>query len=145
MSLLSSILFLPLIGVLVLMFIPNWKTQLIRNIALNISLITFLLSLLLWIEFDNSTSKFQFLQVFTGFQNLSRNLSFSTFNFIFGIDGISLFFIILTTFLIPICILVSWTSITSYVKEYCIAFLILESLMIVVFSVLDLFTFLYFF
>jgi proton-translocating NADH-quinone oxidoreductase chain M len=145
MSLLSSILFLPLIGVLVLMFIPNWKTQLIRNIALNISLITFLLSLLLWIEFDNSTSKFQFLQVFTGFQNLSGNLSFSTFNFIFGIDGISLFFIILTTFLIPICILVSWTSITSYVKEYCIAFLILESLMLVVFSVLDLLLFYIFF
>ena len=70
---------------------------------------------------------------------------FHTFNFIFGIDGISLFFIILTTFLIPICILVSWTSIKSYVKEYCIAFLILESLMLVVFSVLDLLLFYIFF
>ena len=78
MSLLSIILFLPLIGVLVLLFIPNWKTQLIRNIALNISLITFLFSLLLWVEFDNSTSKFQFLQVFTGCQRLIHgNLSFS--------------------------------------------------------------------
>ena len=58
---------------------------------------------------------------------------------------ISLFFVLLTTFLIPVCILVSWNSITAYVKEYCIAFLILESLMIAVFSVLDLLLFYIFF
>jgi proton-translocating NADH-quinone oxidoreductase chain M len=142
MSLLSLVLTLPLIGVIILLFVPHWKTQLIRNIALNFSLFTFLISLMLWVEFDNSTSKFQFFQNYTSFQNEN---SFSTLNLIFGIDGISLFFIILTTFLIPVCILVSWTSITSYVKEYCIAFLILESLMIAVFSVLDLLLFYIFF
>ena len=142
MSLLSLVLTLPLIGVIILLFVPHWKTQLIRNIALNFSLFTFLISLMLWVEFDNSTSKFQFFQNYTSFQN---EISFSTLNLIFGIDGISLFFIILTTFLIPVCILVSWTSITSYVKEYCIAFLILESLMIAVFSVLDLLLFYIFF
>jgi proton-translocating NADH-quinone oxidoreductase chain M len=94
------------------------------------------------VEFDNSTSKFQFFQNFTSFQT---DLSFSTFNLIFGLDGISLFFVVLTTFLIPVCILVSWNSITAYVKEYCIAFLVLESLMIAVFSVLDLLLFYIFF
>ena len=159
MSLISLTLLLPLVGVFFLLFTPSWKFQLIRNIALNFSLLTFLISLLLWIEFDNSTAKFQFVENYTTFHNLSYSsegvlnltnlrvgeLSFSTLNLIFGIDGISLFFIILTTFLIPICILVSWTSITSYVKEYCIAFLILESLMIAVFSILDLLLFYVFF
>jgi proton-translocating NADH-quinone oxidoreductase chain M len=142
MSLLSFVLLFPLVGCIVLLFIPGWKSQLIKNIALNISLFNFLISLILWVEFDNSTSKFQFFENFTSFQT---DLSFSTFNFIFGVDGISLFFIILTTFLIPVCILVSWNSITTYVKEYCIAFLVLESLMIAVFSVLDLLLFYIFF
>jgi len=142
MSLLSFILVFPVLGSLILLFVPGWKSKLIKNIALNISLLNFLISLMLWIEFDNSTSKFQFFQNFTSFES---DLSFSTFNFIFGVDGISLFFIILTTFLIPVCILVSWNSITAYVKEYCIAFLVLESLMIAVFSVLDLLLFYIFF
>jgi proton-translocating NADH-quinone oxidoreductase chain M len=142
MSLLSFVLILPLIGVILLLFVPHWKTQLIRNIALNISLLTFLISLILWVEFDNSTSKFQFFENYTSVQNQA---SFSTLNLIFGLDGISLFFIILTTFLIPVCILVSWTSVTSYVKEYCIAFLLLETLMLAVFCVLDLLLFYIFF
>lgn len=142
MSLLSFVLLFPLFGALFLLFIPGWKTQLIKNIALNVSLFNFLISLILWIEFDNSTSKFQFFQNFTSIQT---DLSFSTFNFVFGLDGISLFFVLLTTFLIPVCILVSWNSITAYVKEYCIAFLVLESLMIAVFSVLDLLLFYIFF
>lgn len=152
MSLLSTVLLLPLLGVFILLFIPNWKVQLIRNIALNTSLITFLTSLLLWIEFDNSTSKFQFFENYTwlGSSNLNNlgltsEFSFSTLNFVLGLDGISLFFVILTTFLIPICILVSWTSINVYIKEYCIAFLVLESLMIAVFCVLDLLLFYVFF
>jgi proton-translocating NADH-quinone oxidoreductase chain M len=154
MSLITTVLLLPILGIFLLLFIPNWKTQLIKNIALHTSLITFLISLLLWIEFDSSTPKFQFLENFTPFSMqigsnaqpmISGELSFSALNFVFGIDGISLFFVILTTFLIPICILVSWTSITTYVKEYCIAFLVLESLMIAVFSVLDLLLFYVFF
>jgi proton-translocating NADH-quinone oxidoreductase chain M len=142
MSLLSFVLGLPLFGAFVLFFIPSWKSQLIKNVALNVSLVTFLISLLLWVDFDNSTSKFQFFQDYTYFQNDS---TFSTFNLIFGVDGISVFFIILTTFLIPVCILVSWNSITNYVKEYCIAFLVLETLMICVFSILDLLLFYIFF
>jgi hypothetical protein len=84
MSLLSTLLFLPLFGVFILFFIPNWKIQVIRRIALNTSLLTFLLSLLLWIEFDSSTARFQFLSGLAS-EN-SRNAVFSGFNFVFGVD-----------------------------------------------------------
>ena len=88
MSILVSIIFIPIIGALILFFVPNWKTQLIKSIALNVSCLNFLMSLLLWIYFDHSTAKFQFSQTI-----YSESLSFTI-----GIDGISLFFIILTTF-----------------------------------------------
>ena len=138
----SFVLFLPILGALFLIIYSWMEITINQNIALNISLFNFLISLILWVEFDNSTSKFQFFENYTSFQK--GEFSFSTFNLIFGIDGISLFFIILTTFLIPVCILVSWTSITAYVKEYCIAFLILESYDCCI-LVLDLLTLLYFF
>ena len=163
MTLLLLCFLLPLFGSLVLLFIPRWNLGLIRSIALNVSILTFILSLLLWIQFDNSTGKFQFMSglglvksfPFDNLASLPNEVGyispsgeeefFSTLNFIIGIDGISLFFIILTTFLIPICILVGWKSIQNYVKEYCILFLILETLMIGVFSVLDLLLFYIFF
>ena len=148
MSLLLLVLLLPLIGSAFLLFIPNWNSKLIRSVALNTSIITFLTSLLLWIEFDNSTAQFQFLESLNLVKHTTYSFyksDYSTFNFVIGLDGISLFFIILTTFLIPVCILVGWTSISIYVKEYCIAFLVLESLTIAVFSVLDLLLFYVFF
>src|SRR5947208_459674 len=148
MSLLSLILVLPLLGAIVLFFIPSWNHLLIKNISLKISIITFLLSLLLWVQFDNSTAKFQFTQKFALIKHASYILNEkndSTLNFIIGLDGISLFFIILTSFLIPVCILVAWTSIKTYVKEYCILFLVLETLINTVFSVLDLLLFYIFF
>lgn len=145
MSLLSLIVLLPLCGACLLVFLPSWNLLLIRRVALNISLVTFLLSLLLWIEFDASTSHFQFLHHAHSLGGALGDLSFSHIPLTFGIDGISLFFVILTTFLIPVCILVSWTSVASYVKEYCIAFLVLESLMLAVFCVLDLLLFYIFF
>jgi proton-translocating NADH-quinone oxidoreductase chain M len=145
MSLLSIVMLLPLIGVFLLLFTPSWNFHLIRNITFNITLLTFLISLLLWIEFDSSTAKFQFLNSYIPIHTVTGEFSFSTFHLTFGVDGISLFFIILTTFLIPVCILVSWTSITVYVKEYCIAFLVLESLLIAVFTILDLLLFYVFF
>lgn len=146
MSLLEMVLALPLVGVFILFFIPNWKTQLIRNIALNTSLFTFLISLILWMEFDSNTALFQFT---SNYNQLSVSdtgfFSFSALNLALGIDGISLFFVILTTFLTPVCILVSWSNITTYIKEYCIAFLVLEVFMLGVFSVVDLLLFYIFF
>lgn len=136
MSLLLFVLLFPLIGSLILLFIPNTAPNTIRNVALNVSLINFVVSLLLLIGFDSSTAKFQWFHSFD---------LFSTISFVIGVDGISLFFIILTTFITPVCILVGWNSISVYVKEYCISFLILETLMIAVFSVLDLLLFYIFF
>jgi proton-translocating NADH-quinone oxidoreductase chain M len=145
MSLLPLIVLCPLFGACLLVFLPSWNLVSIRRVALTTSLLTFLLSLLLWIEFDASTSHFQFLHHANSSGGALGDLSFLHFPLALGIDGISLFFVILTTFLIPVCILAGWTSVTSYVKEYCIAFLVLESLMLGVFCVLDLLLFYIFF
>lgn len=145
MSILTSVLFLPLVGVLLIMFVPAWNEKLVRGIGLATSLLTFLISLLLWIQFDNSSGRFQFVSSFAPFQPSVNGSEYTTLTFVIGLDGISLFFIILTTFLIPICILVGWTSIKASVKEYCVAFLVLESLLIAAFSVLDLLFFYIFF
>jgi proton-translocating NADH-quinone oxidoreductase chain M len=135
---LSGLILCPLLGSIILFVIPDFRIRLIRSIGLCTSLITFLYSLLFWIQFDNSTAKFQFVETI-------RWLPYSNINFYIGIDGISLFFVVLTTFLIPICILVGWSSIKSYKKEYMIAFLICESFMIAVFCMLDLLLFYVFF
>ncbi|GAY67616.1 hypothetical protein CUMW_257980 [Citrus unshiu] len=131
---LSGLILCPVLGSITLLFIPNSRIRLIRLIGLCASLITFLYSLVLWIQFDPSTAKFQFVESL-------RWLPYENINFDLGIDGISLFFVILTTFLIPICILVGWSGMRSYGKEYIIAFLICEFLMIAVFCMLDLLLF----
>lgn len=159
MSLILIVLLIPLLGASVLFFVPSWNRGAIKIIALSFSLVTFVVSLFLWLLFDNSAQRFQFLQVSpnllrSGNDNLQESLNGlqelapggnDTLNLILGIDGISLFFVILTTFLIPACLLVGWNSIEIYVKEYAIAFLVMESLMIAVFSVLDLLLFYIFF
>jgi proton-translocating NADH-quinone oxidoreductase chain M len=92
----------------------------------------------LWIEFDFFISKFQFVEKIYW-------LEFFNINCFLGIDGISLLFIILTTFLYPICILSSWKSINNFYKEFIIVFLMMESLLLIVFSILDLVLFYIFF
>jgi NADH-ubiquinone oxidoreductase chain 4 len=128
----------PLVGSIVLLAIPESKIRIIRSIGFCTSLITFLYSLLFWIQFDNSTPKFQFVETL-------QWLPSSNINFYIGLDGISLLFVILTTFLVPICLLVGWSNITNYKKEYIIAFLICESCMLAVFCMLDLLLFYVFF
>ncbi len=135
---LSFLLFLPLMGSFILLVIPSSKIRTIQTLGLSISLFVFLYSLFFWLHFDNSTAKFQYVEII-------QWLPFANINFILGLDGISLFFVILTTFLVPICILVGWSSIKNYRKEYIVAFLILESFMIAVFCMLDLLLFYVFF
>ncbi len=135
---LLSLLLMPLIGCGIIFFIPKENTLSIKQIGLNISLLTFVLSLYLWINFDNSTANFQFVTKINW-------IPYSNLSFSLGIDGISLFFVILTTFLIPICLLTSWNSVKIYIKEYIIAFLVIETLLISVFIVLDLLLFYIFF
>ena len=137
---LSLVIFLPIVGA-AFIFLIRGEADLVarnaRNVALWTTLITFALSLLLWINFDTSTASFQFTERQTW---LSETITYHI-----GVDGISMLFIILTTFLMPICILASWDAIRSRVKEYMIAFLIMETTMIGVFSALDLVVFYLFF
>ena len=143
MSLLFWLLAVPLLGAFCLMFIPSWNHTQIRVVALSVSLINFLLSLLLWLHFDNGTGKFQFMESFP-LVYTSNQADYSAHCLTLGVDGISLFFIILTCFLTPVCILVFWNG-TLAVKEYCVAFLVMESLTLAVFSVLDMLLFYVFF
>nr|YP_003412120.1 NADH dehydrogenase subunit 4 [Phaeoceros laevis]ACT75328.1 NADH dehydrogenase subunit 4 [Phaeoceros laevis] len=122
---LSGLILRLLLGSIILLLIPDSRIQLIRSIGPRTFLITFLYSPFFWIEFDNSTAKFQFVESI-------RWPPYSNINLYIGIDGIFLSSAVLTTFLIPIRISVGWSSIKSYKKEYMIAFLIRESLMIAV-------------
>ena len=128
----------PLIGLVCLLVTSKFNVRQCRVIALWSSCITFIFSLFLWMQFDQSSPFFQFSTTISWF-------SFLNFYYTIGIDGISLFFVLLSTFLIILCILVSWESINSYTKEYLISFLLLEFLLIQVFSVLDLFLFYFYF
>jgi proton-translocating NADH-quinone oxidoreductase chain M len=101
----------------------------LREIALVTSILTFLESLRLWINFDYLSSDFQF----------SFTLNWTNeYAFFFGIDGISLFFVVLTTLLIPICLLASWDTIKIMRREYLLCFIGLEVILIGVFTILDL-------
>ncbi len=137
---LSLVTFLPLVGAAFILLIrgdPGIVARNARNVALWTTLINFALSLVLWINFDSRTAAFQFEES-AGW--LTDGIAYHM-----GVDGISMLFIILTTFLMPICILASWESIKTRVKEYMIAFLILETTMIGVFGALDVVVFYLFF
>lgn len=137
-NILSYVFVLPLIGALILSFVPAQNKSLLKAVALNCSCLTFVLSLFLWVFFNKSIGTFQFVEKFFWIPILN-------INFPIGIDGISLFFILLTTLLIPICLLASWDSIQFDLKKYLISFLVMEFFLIGVFCVLDLFLFYIFF
>lgn len=129
----------PLLGTFILLVIPTDVTERMQKvIALWTTCITFFFSLFLWINFDASSSFFQFSESF--FWSTSLN-----FCYIIGIDGISLFFILLTAFLSIICVLISWGSVSIALRDYLICFLLLEFFLIQVFCVLDLCLFYIFF
>ena len=125
---------LPLLGLFFVLITPKTNIQTCRIITLYTCCLTFVSSLFLWIYFDSNSSYFQFYKTLTWSSQL--NLYYTI-----GIDGISLFFILLTTFLIILCILISWEGVKNYIKEYLICFLLLEFLLIQVFSVIDIFLF----
>lgn len=127
---LSGLILCPLLGSIILLVIPDSRIRLIRSLGLCASLITFSYSLVFRIQFDNPTAKSQFVET-RGW------LPYSNIDLVIGIDGLPSFLVVSTTFLIPICILVGWSSIKSYKKEYIIAFPIGESFMIAVFRTPD--------
>ena len=139
--LLSLVTFLPLVGGVFILFLRGDETLVARNarwIALWTSLITFALSIPLWTGFDAKSTDFQFVERAEWMPSL--HIAYHM-----GIDGISLFFVLLSTLLTPICILASWESVHSRVKEYMLAFLILETMMVGMFCALDLLVFYIFF
>ena len=137
-NLLSCILILPLLGSFLLLITPFHNKTVLKSIVLNVSCFTFVVSLLIWVLFDKSIGTFQFTEKFLW-------IPFLNFNFPLGIDGISLFFVILTTLLIPLCLLASWDSIQTDLKKYFMSFLIMEFFLIGVFCILDLLLFYIFF
>src|SRR5262245_57669136 len=137
---LSVVTFLPLVGALLIVIIRGEDESARRNIywiALWTTLVTFVLSLFIWAGFNPAEP---------GFQMVERHQWLgTTATYAMGVDGISMLFVILTTFLMPICIVASKLSVTRYYKEYMIAFLTLETMMIGVFTSLDLVLFYLFF
>ena len=137
---LSTVTFLPAVGALLLLTIRGDDAASRRNIywiALWTTIVTFLVSLLIWKDFDNSNAGFQFVEQ-AGW--LGDKIGYSM-----GVDGISMLFVILTTFLMPACIIASKFSVQKRFREYMIAFLLLETLMIGVFCATDLVLFYVFF
>ncbi len=142
LPILSSLILLPLIGVFFVLMVRGYDEERIaensRVLALATSIVVFLVSLSLWSGFDPSGPFFQFNEAYDWLPAL--NIRYHV-----GVDGISLFFVLLSTLLTPICILASWESIKTRVREYMMAFLVLESMMIGMFVALDAFLFYIFF
>jgi len=137
---LSTVTFLPLVGALLILLIKDdseASRRNIKNVALLTTVFVFILSLVIWAGFDNSNPGFQMVEQVDW---LGGGISYHM-----GVDGISMLFVVLSAFLMPFCVLASWVAIDKRVKEYMIAFLILETLMIGVFCALDLFLFYVFF
>ncbi len=135
--LLSIVTFLPLAGALFILVVPREAEGNARWTALWTTLITLIPALAIWYLFDPTTAHFQFVE--------EREWLGGSFKYKMGVDGISMLFVVLTAFLMPISILASWDAIQTRVKEFMIAFLVLETLMIGVFCALDLVLFYVFF
>ena len=138
--LLTLITFGPLVGALMIMLFARGdeKASNARWVALWSSSFVFLVSLLLWAQFDPTNPGFQMKETYEWFPEF--NIAFRL-----GVDGISIYFILLSTFLTPICILASWTSVDKRVSEYMAAFLALETFMVGMFCALDMIAFYVFF
>lgn len=144
---LTSLLIIPILGVLALSPMQNsgsistsgnaaTDNSRMKKIALFVTLLNFVVSLVMWGEFDSNSSEYQFTAEF-------NQVSFCHLHI--GIDGLSLYFVLLTTFTMPICILASWENVQHNLKYFLIAFLMVETLLIALFVVLDLLLFYVFF
>jgi len=141
LPILSAITFLPLVGALFILMIRGDKEVVARQsryVALWTTLFTFLLSLVIWFRFETGTANFQFEERFDWLPQYR-------ISYHMGVDGISMLFVILATFLTPLCILASWDAIKKMVREYMIAFLILETMMVGMFCAMDMVLFYVFF
>ena len=131
---LSTLIFVPLIGAGIILFLSRAQEKLIKMVALMVSILVFILSLPLFTEFDKSTHLMQFVEKHQWIPDW--NITYSL-----GIDGISVLFVLLSTLVTILCVLISWNSIKAKLKEFYIAILVMEGAMIGVFSSLDFFLF----
>ena len=134
---LSSLILLPVLGAIFIFFSKSNNNLTIKYLALFVSFANFILALYLWYLFDTTTSEFQFLE--------ERSWIKGFINYKVGVDGISILFIILTTFITPLCVVSVNDTIKNRLKDFLVAILIMESLMIGVFCSLDLVVFYLFF
>jgi NADH-quinone oxidoreductase subunit M len=132
--LLTAITFLPTLGAVALLLLDRRDERRLRQVALAVTVATFLVSCLLWVGFDRTRAGMQFSEQRAWVPG--AGISYHV-----GVDGISLLLVLLTTFLSPLCLLAAWTQVTTRVKEFQIAMLLLETGMIGVFVALDLFLF----
>ncbi len=140
LPILSLTIALPLVGVIFLLLVSGTEETVKKTsgaVALLTSMVTFLASIYLWMNFSYTSDGFQFIE--------EKKWIFDFVNYKVGIDGMSLAFILLTTFITPICILATINSVKVRVKEFLIALLLMETLMLGVFCSLDLFIFYLFF
>jgi len=133
-NLLSIVTLLPLLGAIIIMFLPKEGKNAIRSVAFTVTVLDFLISLALFFNFEIPTTAMQFVECYDWIPSLG-------ISYHLGIDGISLFLVLLTTFLTPLCVLGSWKSIQERVKEFMFFMLFLEVGMVGVFVSLDLFLF----
>ena len=137
---LSIIIFLPLIGVLFILLNSGDEIKVKKTsfrVSLLTSLLVFIMSLFLWLQFDNTTKDFQFVE--------NKKWIVDFINYRVGVDGISILFVVLTAFITPICIVATYNSVTNRTKDFFIALLVMETMMLGVFCSLDLFIFYLFF
>jgi NADH-quinone oxidoreductase subunit M len=139
-NILSVVTFLPLVGagliVLAKLMAKSNEADIARWVAMVTTLVVLAVSTVLVLQFDPSNPAYQFVENYVWFAGAGYHL---------GVDGVSILFVLLTAFLMPICILASWKSVETRVGDYMIAFLVLETLVIGVFTSLDLFLFYIFF
>jgi len=139
--LLVFLLIIPILGIFILStstyneLLPL-HTKHIKLIALSTSILNLFVSLIIFILFDFSNNQFQFVQEYH---------QISSFDFYLGVDGLSIYFVLLTTIIMPIALLSNWTSISENIKSYVIIILLLETLLLAVFLVLDILLFYIFF
>ena len=138
--LITSLVTIPFIGIIIILSMVSYDlsndNRLLKFTALFISIIELVLSLIMWILFDNTSKYFQFVQ---------EKYTIGYYDFYLGVDGISIYFVLLTTFIIPIAILSNWKSIGYRVIYFLIIMLLLEALLLMIFLVLDILMFYIFF
>jgi len=138
---LISLLIIPIIGILLITMTISYNNsekniKSIKFTALNITILNLVLSIYIYITYDFSINQFQFVQ---------EHHKINSYDFFLGIDGISIYFILLTTLIIPISLLSNWKSISENIRSYVIIILLLETLLLAVFLVLDILLFYIFF